>query len=144
METQRKSTVLTGQIAVTLGIFGILAALVSGVLFTFQIVNPGCGSIDSGFPVPWIQTPQGCPPNWPSGTVYAWPFLALDALFYMGIGYAILIIYTRRMKHAVSNSLRVKSVPRTSQPSWSVKDLEHGVPGIGGDCDSHPERDSCF
>src|SRR5579864_1862430 len=94
----KNQQILTGRIAVSVGLVGVVIALVSGVIFTIQLVNPGCGSVDSGFPVPWILTPQGCPPGWPTETVYAWPFLALDALFYMGVGYTPIIIYLKRSR----------------------------------------------
>jgi hypothetical protein len=90
--------VLTGRVAISLGIIGTVVALVSGLLVTVEIANPGCGGIYSGFPIPWIHTPWGCPLDWSTDTVYAIPFLAVDALFYMGVGYAIVIIYEKRKK----------------------------------------------
>jgi hypothetical protein len=111
VDSSKSQQILTGRIAVSVGVVGVVIALVSGVIFTIQLVNPGCGSVDSGFPVPWILTPQGCPPGWSTDTVYAWPYLALDALFYMGVGYTPIIIYMKRKRGTLVKDTDGKSDP---------------------------------
>jgi hypothetical protein len=111
VERPKNQHILTGRIAVSVGVVGVIIALVSGVMFTIQIVNPGCGSVDSGFPIPWILTPQGCPSGWSTGTVYAWPFLALDALFYMGVGYTPIIFYMKRRRGTLAKDTDGKADP---------------------------------
>jgi hypothetical protein len=79
---------------------GVLVTLSAGWLLTSEFFTPGGIWWESyGFPLAWrVQLMRSCPPwcNLPSSEAIFNPiFFAIDCLFYMAIGYCVILAYRR-------------------------------------------------
>ena len=78
----------------------VLVTVSTGWVLTGELFTPGAVWWDNyGFPLAWrVQVMRGCPPwcSLPSSEMIFNPFFfAIDCLFYLAIGYSIILAYRR-------------------------------------------------
>lgn len=97
----RKTLLATARSVAPLVPVGILLAFATGWITTGYWVNPG-GIIanNGGFPFTWKVDLSSCPRPCiqANGTIYNPLFFALDSLFFIVVGYAVLHEYVSRRK----------------------------------------------
>ena len=86
---------------------GVLAAVVSGWVYGFQLVTPGGGGLYFGYPFTWRLTDQA----WLGHQVansYDWEAFTVDSLLYSGIAYAF-----EMTSGIVFTMLRLRQIPQS-------------------------------
>ena len=123
-------------------IIGVLATYVSRVLFlTSEVTRVGTSTWTYGFPLPWITTVavySPCPGPYfscqtSSTTSYSWIAFAGDVLFYIAVGYGLIVFARNTWKEAINRAkeqaeqLRQTEQPESEEESGTVIDREDSV-----------------
>ena len=108
----------------------VLVTVSTGWLLTGEFFTPGAIWWDSyGFPLAWrVQLMRGCPPwcSLPSSeTIFNPFFFAIDCLFYLAIGYSIILAHRRIGRRGSNLRMGAKGGRRTISAVGKADQIGH-------------------
>ncbi len=90
---------------------GVLVTVVTGWVLGYQIITPGGGGTDFGYPFPWRLTDQGWFGQRVAGDTYDPISFVVDFFFYSGIVCAVGLASRKLVRELRASSVSVQTEP---------------------------------